>query len=100
MSTPDISLSGWLARRAEATPGARALTFEGSTITYAQLVARIDRLAGGLRDRGVRVGDRIAFLGLNQPAFLETMFAASPAGRDLRAVELPPDRGGAGVHPG
>lgn len=76
----DVSLGRWLAARAANTPHRRALTFEGTTRTYRELQERIDRLAGALRRDGVCRGDRVAFLGLNQPAFLETMFATSRLG--------------------
>lgn len=56
------------------------MTFEGTTWTYAELQQRIDRLAGALRANGVCHGDRVGFLGLNQPAFFETMFAAARVG--------------------
>src|SRR5439155_13065844 len=65
---------------AAATPDRRALSFEGTTRTYAQFLDRVDRLAAGLRAGGVCHGDRVGFLGLNQPAFFETMFAASRLG--------------------
>lgn len=79
-STPDITLGSWLAKRAQATPEARALTFEGSTITFGEFAQRIDRFAAGLRARGVSNGDRVGYLGLNHPAFFETMFAAARLG--------------------
>ncbi|MGH9054480.1 MAG: acyl-CoA synthetase [Acidimicrobiales bacterium] len=75
-----MSLGSWFALRAAATPEARALTFEGSTLTFAQLLGRVDRLAEAFRARGVRSGDRVGFLGVNQPAFLETLLAASRLG--------------------
>lgn len=78
--TPDVGLGNWLFQRALRTPERTALTFEGESWTYARLQDRIDRLANGLRDQGVRVGDRVAFLGFNQPAFLETLFAAARLG--------------------
>lgn len=80
MSTPDISLGSWFAKRAERSPHRRALTFEGTTVTYAELLDRVDRVASALRVGGVCHGDRVGFLGLNQPAFFETMFAASRVG--------------------
>ncbi|HEX6476962.1 MAG TPA: long-chain fatty acid--CoA ligase [Acidimicrobiales bacterium] len=76
----DVSLGSWFASRASATPDRRAITFEGTTRTYAQFLDRVDRLASGLRAGGVSHGDRVGFLGLNQPAFFETMFAASRLG--------------------
>src|SRR5258708_4568270 len=78
--TPDIGLGNWLYQRALRTPRRAALTFEGTTWTYAELQQRIDRLASALRANGVCHGDRVGFLGLNQPSFLESLFAAARLG--------------------
>ena len=80
MTAPDISLGSWFAARASRSAGRRALTFEGSTWTYGQLIERVDRLAAGFRELGVCHGDRIGYLGANHPAVLETMLAASRLG--------------------
>lgn len=105
MTAPDVSLGGWFARRALRSANRRALTFEGTTRTYAQVLDRVDRLASVLRDGGVCHGDRVGFLGLNQPAFLETMLAASrlgavfvPLNFRLTGPELVFIVGDAGVH--
>ncbi len=105
MTAPDVSLGGWFARRAVRSPNRRALTFEGATLTYGQVLDRVDRLAAVLRDGGVCHGDRVGFLGLNQPAFLETMLAASrlgaifvPLNFRLTGPELVFIVGDAGVH--
>jgi fatty-acyl-CoA synthase len=73
-------LGSWPARRARKTPGRTALIHEGRPVTYADLHARVSRLAHALRDQGVRRGDRVAYLGLNHPSFLETLFATGALG--------------------
>ncbi|MGC9961125.1 MAG: long-chain fatty acid--CoA ligase [Acidimicrobiales bacterium] len=78
--TVDVSLAGWFEQRAKLTPDRRCLTFEGETWTYATMLRRIDEMAAALRHGGVRHGDRVAYLGLNHPAFFETMFAAARLG--------------------
>jgi fatty-acyl-CoA synthase len=80
VSDPDLSLGNWLAQRARCSPQRRALTFEGTTRTYRELLDGVDRLAAALRAGGVCHGDRVGFLGLNQPAFLETLFGAARLG--------------------
>jgi fatty-acyl-CoA synthase len=57
------------------SPQRPALIFGDEVTTYAQLRDRIARLASGLMSRGVGPGDRVAYLGPNHPAFVETMFA-------------------------
>jgi fatty-acyl-CoA synthase len=78
--TPDIGLGNWFHQRARRTPDRPALTFEGVSWTYGELQGQIDRLAGALRAQGLCQGDRVAFLGFNQPAFLLTLFAAARLG--------------------
>lgn len=73
-------LGSWPARRARKTPHRTALIHGDTTITYAQLYERTTRLAHALRDRGVRRGDRVAYLGPNHPSYLETLFAAGTLG--------------------
>ena len=101
----DLGLGNWLHQRALRSPERRALVFEGRSWTYAELQARIDRLAGALRAAGVCHGDRVGFLGLNQPAFFETLFAAArlgaifvPLNFRLTGPELVYIIGDAGVH--
>ncbi|MGW3092914.1 acyl-CoA synthetase [Streptomyces sp. NPDC001102] len=73
-------LGSWPARRARKTPHRTALIHGGTSLTYARLHERTTRLAHALRTRGVRRGDRIAYLGPNHPAYLETLFAAGTLG--------------------
>ncbi|MFV0374463.1 acyl-CoA synthetase [Microbacterium sp.] len=70
----------WIDRRRRRTRDGVALVFRDEQIGYAELAQRIARLANALADRGVARGDRIAFLGNNHPAFLETLFAAATLG--------------------
>jgi fatty-acyl-CoA synthase len=71
----NTGLGSWPARRAAMSPGRDALIFGDQVVTYARLFERVTRLAARLRSRGVRPGDRVAYLGPNHPAFVETMFA-------------------------
>ncbi|MGW1944898.1 acyl-CoA synthetase [Streptomyces sp. NPDC001940] len=78
-------IGSWTARRARKSPDRLALVHGVTRRTYAQLHDRTTRLAHHLRSLGVRPGDRVAFLGPNHPAFLETLFASGQLG----AVFLP-----------
>jgi len=73
-------LGSWPARRARKTPERIAVEFGGDSLTYGELHERVLRLAHSLRERGVRSGDRVAYLGPNHPALLETFFAAGTLG--------------------
>ncbi|MEE9416279.1 MAG: AMP-binding protein, partial [Acidimicrobiales bacterium] len=76
----DVGLGTMIGTRTKLTPNRAALTFEGSTWTYAEFLERIDRFAGALIAGGVAKGDRVAYIGLNHPAFFVTLFAASRVG--------------------
>ena len=78
-------VGSWPARRARMSPERAALIADGRTETYGQLRDRVYRLAHALQNLGVRRRDRVAYLGPNHPAFVETMFAAGVLG----AVILP-----------
>ncbi|MGW3355043.1 acyl-CoA synthetase [Streptomyces bungoensis] len=73
-------LGSWPARRARKTPHRTALVHGDRPTDYRTLHTRTTRLAHALRAAGVRRGDRIAYLGPNHPAFLETLFAAGTIG--------------------
>ncbi|GAB7188285.1 AMP-binding protein [Kitasatospora sp. Ki12] len=73
-------IGSWPARRARKTPHRTALLHEERATGYAELYDQTTRLAHLLRARGVRPGDRVAFLGPNHPAFLEALFAAGQLG--------------------
>ena len=82
-----------IARHAHEKPGAVYLRFEGVSITWSQLHVRVAAVAGALRRRGVRAGDRVAIMMTNRPEFLETMFAVNALGAIVVPVNfrLAPD---------
>ena len=80
MNTADIGLANWFLQRALRTPERAALGFEGRSWSYAQMQQSIEQLAGRLHGLGVKRGDRVAFLGLNQPMFLVALFASARLG--------------------
>ena len=77
---PDIGLANWFAQRALRTPERKALHFEGRTWTYGEMQAAIADCAARLSALGVTKGERVAFLGLNQPMFFFSMFATARLG--------------------
>ncbi|MCX3058504.1 acyl-CoA synthetase [Streptomyces beihaiensis] len=73
-------LGSWPARRARKTPHRTALIHDGVRYSYAALHERATRLAHALHARGVRRGDRVAYVSPNHPSYLETLFAAGLLG--------------------
>jgi fatty-acyl-CoA synthase len=89
----DVGVGTWIERRARVAPDRPALVFGARTSTYGELAVRIRRLANGLRGLGVGRGDRVAWIGPNHPAFLESLFAAGLLGAVIAPVNdrLSPD---------
>ncbi len=74
-------------RRNAATAGARAaFVFEGQTVTHAEHLGRVERLAAALSVAGVRPGDRIAIIADNSPDFVAAYGAAAWLGAILTPV--------------
>ena len=76
----------WIERRARIAPARPALIWGDQTLTYGGLAERIRRLANGLAGLGVGRGDRVAWIGPNHPAFIETLFAVGRLGAVLAPV--------------
>jgi fatty-acyl-CoA synthase len=97
-------IGSWPARQARKVPQRIALRAGERVITYAELHERVTRLAHGLRAIGAAAGDRVAYLGPNHPAFLETFFATGtigavfvPLNTRLAAAELEANLADAGA---
>ena len=69
-----------IAHWARTTPDAEALDYLDRSWNWAQWDDRVRRLAGGLKERGVKRGDVVAFLDKNHPACIELTFAAASLG--------------------
>jgi fatty-acyl-CoA synthase len=74
-------IGSWLTTRAATSAENLALVYgEGEKLTYGELGDRAARWAGLFTARGIVRGDRVAFLGENQPAFVEVLFGAARVG--------------------
>ena len=100
---PNIAIG--MLRRANLNPERTALIFEDKSYSYGDFAKTVRKQAKLLQDSGVCMGDRVAFVGFNQPAYLETLFAANALGAifvplnfRLTAQELKFIINDAGVH--
>src|ERR1051326_4553111 len=65
-----------------------AIFLSGSAISYKQLADDVMQIAGALRHRGVKSGDRVVLRLLNRPPFIATFLAVLRIG--AVAVPTPP----------
>ena len=72
---PLVPLTQLLDDAAAAFPRAVAVTAGSSRVAYAELLDRVNRLAGGLAAGGVAPGDRVALVLPNCPQHIEAFFA-------------------------
>ena len=73
-------LGTWIERRAARAPLSTALVTADASRSYADLAREIRAAATMLRQRGIRVGDRVAFHGRNHPSALVSLFATTAIG--------------------
>ncbi len=61
-------------------------TYDGRSLSYAEMDRRSSRIANALLAAGMRVDDRVAFIGKNSCAFFEVLFGVRKAGGILVPV--------------
>ena len=66
----------------------RVAVLAGTSVTYAEFAERVERLAGVLREHGVRAGDRVAAVAENVPGLLELHYAAAGSGAVIVPINL------------
>jgi len=78
---PELRLiSDYAAWHARETPDAVAAVLDGEALSYAELSARVDRLARALIAAGLNPGDRLAMLSPPNPDFLVVFLATAAVG--------------------
>jgi fatty-acyl-CoA synthase len=76
----DNGIGSWTTRRARMSPDRVAVVHGDDRLTYRRLHERATQMAHVLAGLGVTGGDRVAYLGPNEPAFLETLFGTGLVG--------------------
>src|SRR5215213_197909 len=77
---PGTTLGRLLDQSADRFPGATAMIYGDSRWTYAELLNRVNRLAGGLASLGVRRGERVLMALPNCPEFVVAFLAIQKLG--------------------
>ncbi|HEX2187467.1 MAG TPA: amino acid adenylation domain-containing protein [Longimicrobiaceae bacterium] len=77
---PPATLHGLVERQVERTPDAIAVVHEGGSLTYRELDARAEALAGLLRDRGVGPETRVGVCMERGPGLVAALLAVLKAG--------------------
>ncbi len=75
-----MQLGELVARAAAQSPSKTAILFKDQKMTYAELNARVNKVANGLAQLGVRKGDRVALYIHNLPQFVEAFYGAQVVG--------------------
>ena len=88
VSFQDLTPLSFLDRSASVYPNKPAVIYNETTYTYAQLDDRVNRLAGALRQAGIKKGDRVAFMVPNIPPMLEGHFGPLRLGAVLVAINI------------
>ena len=72
---PQQPLFRFLESAADWAPKRLATVFYGKTLTYRQLESQVNQFANGLRDLGLRKGDRVQIVLPNTPQFIVAYYA-------------------------
>jgi len=75
-----LNLAMMLRESARAKPEKAALILDNFRVTYAQLEALSNQVAGNLRAAGVQVGDRVGLMLPNVPQFVAAYYGILKAG--------------------
>ena len=78
----------FLIRSAEVFPGKTAIVHGKSRFTYQQFHERVNRLANGLKAKGIGMGDKVAFICPNIPPMLDAHYAVPMIGAALVSINV------------
>ena len=91
-----VTVGTLLAERAATHADAMFLRFAGAELTFAEVEAKSNAVARGLRDLGVNAGDTVAMLLPNCADMVLTWFAANRLGAVAAPVNTRVPRSGVG----
>jgi acyl-CoA synthetase (AMP-forming)/AMP-acid ligase II len=83
-----MQITSILRRAAQINPKGIATIYQDRKQTWAQMLDRVARLAGGLQALGMKPGDRVALLSLNSDRFIEYYFASVWGGGAMMPMNI------------
>ncbi len=85
-----LEVRDWIDYHAEATPEKRAMfdLASGRDFSYADMNERVGRVAGFLKSKGIKPGDRVAYLTLNTTDVMELIFGCWRVGAVCLALNF------------
>src|SRR4030042_2592234 len=82
------SIASLLKDTASKMPDRLAVRFIGSSTTYAELDQMSDRMANGLKKKGIGPGDHVALYCINSPHFMVSYFGILKTGASVVPINL------------
>jgi acyl-CoA synthetase (AMP-forming)/AMP-acid ligase II len=76
----DSRMADWIRIQARDVPGRRCFVTEQGSLTFAEVNARVNRVASELARLGVGKGDRVALFATDSPQYIETLLACLKLG--------------------
>ncbi|MBO9451420.1 long-chain fatty acid--CoA ligase [Tropicibacter sp. R16_0] len=83
-----MQITSVLRRAVQVNPKGTATVFKDRSQSWAQLLDRVQRLAGALQELGMKPGDRVALLSLNSDRFIEYFFATVWGGGAMMPMNI------------
>jgi len=83
-----MQITSIIRRAAQINPKGIATIYADRQQTWAQMLDRVTRLAGGLQKLGMQTGDRVALLSLNSDRFIEYYFATVWGGGAMMPMNI------------
>ncbi len=75
-----MTIDSWIERTASKSPDKTAIIFDGLQLSYGQMMNAVNSYISLLNARGIGKGDRLAYLGLNDPVIFILLFACAKIG--------------------
>src|SRR5260370_3012209 len=88
VSRTELTPISFLERNAYVFPDKTAVVHGSRKYTYRQFEERVNRLASGLRQAGMKKNNRVAFICPNTPAMLAAHYGVPLAGGRLGAINI------------